>query len=278
MSRSNSEVSSGKALPSFENPPVIEVVCGILFKSLDDFSLPYIGQLWEKFKPDYPSCQEAPPLMAKIEQFGELPPTEIEFATDLPIPRVWFVHEHGNAVIQIQRDRFLYNWRKAKHDDEYPRYETVKELFRRHLSTFKSFLDEASLGGIIPRQYEMTYINHIPQGEGWNSDEEAAKVFPDFAWRSKRGRFLPNPEAVNIQTNFPLPEKMGRLHATIRTANRRSDSRPMLMLELTARGMPKDASVEKMWQWFDLAREWIVRGFADLTGEEIQEKVWRRTT
>ena len=31
-----------------------------------------------------------------------------------------------------------------------------------------------------------------------------------------------------------------------------------------------------MWNWFDLAHEWIVRGFADLTTEKIQQNIWRR--
>jgi hypothetical protein len=26
--------------------------------------------------------------------------------------------------------------------------------------------------------------------------------------------------------------------------------------------------------WFDLAREWIVRGFTDLTGTDIQKNEW----
>jgi hypothetical protein len=40
--------------------------------------------------------------------------------------------------------------------------------------------------------------------------------------------------------------------------------------------MGKDKSPEGMWTWFDLAREWIVRGFTDLTGEEVQKQIWRK--
>ncbi len=50
---------------------------------------------------------------------------------------------------------------------------------------------------------------------------------------------------------------------------------PLFLVELTVRGIPKDKSVETMWQWFDLAREWIVRGFTDLTGQEMHSR-WER--
>ena len=46
----------------------------------------------------------------------------------------------------------------------------------------------------------------------------------------------------------------------------------MILLDLTVRGIGK----EGMEAWFDLAREWIVCGFADLTGDEIQKTIWGR--
>jgi hypothetical protein len=51
---------------------------------------------------------------------------------------------------------------------------------------------------------------------------------------------------------------------------------PLLVAELTVRGIGPDRSVEGMWSWFDLAREWIVRGFADVTGPDVQQNIWRR--
>ena len=106
---------------------------------------------------------------------------------------------------------------------------------------------------------------------------EVGKVFPDFAWRGKAARFLSNPENFNWKTSFALPGQAGRLHATIRSAVRREDSTPILLLDLTARGIGgKDGAREATWEWFDLAHEWIVRGFTDLTGEGMHKNVWRR--
>jgi uncharacterized protein (TIGR04255 family) len=142
-------------LPEYENPPVDEVVCGVLFEPVKGFLLPHYGLLWEKFRPDYPHCQEVSPLMPIIETFDDLPSPEVEF-TEIPLPRIWFLHNDGR-IIQVQRDRFLHNWRKLQPTDEYPRYHTVFHLFQSHLSTFQAFLLERKLGSLLPRQYEMTY-------------------------------------------------------------------------------------------------------------------------
>jgi uncharacterized protein (TIGR04255 family) len=265
-----------KGFPDYENPPVIEVVCGILFKSISTLLSPHIGLLWEKYKSEYPECREVAPLDPVVEQFEEPPRMTLEIGNVPPLPRIWFVSKEGNGVVQVQRDRFLHNWRKIKPEDEYPRYHEVKEMFKDRLSQFESFLSENKLGVIEPLQYEMTYINHILLGEGWDSLSEIGSVFPDFAFRTDKSRFLPEPSSVNWRTTFTLPENAGRMHVTTRHARVRDTGRPLLVLELTVRGAGTDSSPEAMWRWFDVAREWIVRGFEDLTGEEVQKNIWKK--
>ena len=125
------------------------------------------------------------------------------------VPRTWFVHADGHGVIQVQRDRFLHNWRKIRPYDEYPRYHHVIGMFRAHLSSFAEFLEAHHLGVITPLQYELTYINHIIQGEGWNIIRDVGKIFPNFPWHTSKNDFLPPPEAVNWQTSFALPIAQG---------------------------------------------------------------------
>ena len=270
-------MTAAQELPEFENPPVVEVVCGVLFQELASLLAPHLGLLWEKFKRDYPTCQEVPPLASIVERFDEAAQVQIEFTDKPPLPRIWLIHRNQNGIIQVQRDRFLHNWKKVPPDDEYPRYRAVIQMFRDRLATFEAFLTETGLGTIEPKQYELTYVNQIPAGQAWTTLDDLGKVFPDFAWRPSQQRFLPSPEIVNWRTSFVLPERSGRLHATIRTGKRAEDGTRILGLELTARGMPAEASREAMWRWFDLAHEWVVRGFADLTGNEMHDSVWRRT-
>jgi uncharacterized protein (TIGR04255 family) len=264
-------------LPDYEKPPVIEVVCGILFEPIKGLTAPYIGVLWEKFKSEYPRCKEVAPLVPVIERFDEArPPDDLAFGEIFSLPRTWFETSDGNGLIQVQRDRFLHNWKKEREEDQYPHYDYVIGNFRKCLTTFEEFLRENQLEEVRPLQYELTYINHIPQGDAWDTLDKIKNVFPDFAWRTDGQRFLAVPETINWQNSFVLPEQCGRLHASIRLGKRRTDRRPILLFELTARGISREKSSPAIWSWFDMAHEWIVRGFTDLTSEKLHKSVWRR--
>src|SRR6266436_4453020 len=109
------QASAQPPLPEYDNPPVNEVVCGILFKRIDGFLNPYLGLLWEQYKPEYSECLEVVPLIPVIESFDTPSPSEPQLDLEAPLlPRTWFVHANGNGVIQVQRDRFLHNWRKRR--------------------------------------------------------------------------------------------------------------------------------------------------------------------
>jgi uncharacterized protein (TIGR04255 family) len=263
------------ALPSFERPPVNEVICGIMFKPLLGMLAPHLGILWSKFRSEYPNCIEVDPLLPVVETFESVetpgPDLSIPF-----LPRMWFISKDENAIVQVQRDRLLHNWRKVRPTDEYPRYTDVKKRFTDRCAEFEAFLVENQLGRVEPLQLEMTYLNHIPVQSGWQSLGDVGKVFPDFNWRLG-DRFFGPPEKVNWRTSFALPEKRGRLHLVIQSALRRQDRLPLFIVELTVRGIGAERELGAMWGWFDMAREWIVRGFADITGPEVQKTVWRRT-
>jgi uncharacterized protein (TIGR04255 family) len=234
--------------------------------------------LWNKFKPNYANSREAPPLFPVIEQFDEDSPKEkFPFGDEFPSPRVWFETADGNGLIQVQRDRFLHNWKKEKDSDKYPHYNSVIANFRSCLAVFEGFLEEQKLGDLQPTQYELTYINHIFKGEGWETLDELGNIFQDFFWGRGGKRFLPRPESINWLTSFILPDRSGRLRVSIRLGKRTTDRVPAILLELTARGMSSDPSRSSMWSWFDMAHEWIACGFVDLTSEKIQKTLWRRT-
>jgi uncharacterized protein (TIGR04255 family) len=267
-------------LPHYEKPPVVEVVCGILFDPIETLLTPHIGILWQKFQPDYPFCSDVAPLAPKVEVFNESIETQqIRLAdirlTDVPpLPRVWFIKSDQTTLIQVQRDRFIHNWRKVSPENEYLRYETLINVFQDHLSCFDSFLNEAGLGEIKPQQYELTYINQIPQGQGWKTLEEIGDIFPDFAWRANTQRFLTNPKNTSVTTTFDLPDEIGRLYAVINHVM--SDTGPTLSFEITVRGIGNYKSREAMRDWFDIAHDWVGKAFADLTGENVRRNIWKQ--
>jgi hypothetical protein len=52
---------------------------------------------------------------------------------------------------------------------------------------------------------------------------------------------------------------------------RARDLKMTLALNLIVRGAPAGGSLEQVSAWFDLAHEWIVRAFFELTGPEVHE-------
>ena len=257
-----------KKFPSFKNPPVIEVVCGVYFDPIKSFKVHHLGLFWQKVKDEFPECEHAVRLGIDPEN-GPL---------DLGsyVPRAWFINEEQNRLIQLQDDIFFFNWRKMKEDEPYPRYSTIIEKFKVNLEVLQKFLKEENLGLVNPKACELTYINHIPKGAGWESLRDINGVFRDIAWNSVSKRFLPDPRHISGQIIFPLPDDNGSLTLRLEHGKRKQDDLPVLILHNCARGLGQNKSMEDMWKWFEIAHEWIVRGFADLTTPTIQKEVWQR--
>jgi len=267
MSQQTESAHSSDVFPSYKNPPVNEVVCGVRFNTPGNLFIPHVGLLWEKFRADYPIVQHVPTLASAK---GEIP---VDSATGTPLPRVWFINKSDDQLIQFQSDRFYFNWRKRQRD--YPRYSHVIKNFESVLNNVTIFFDEFELGELRPIEYELSYINQIPRGQGWDTIDDLPKIFSDYVWEKNKERFLPNPEKVSWKKEFLLPEKKGSLIVNLKQAIQIKEKIPLLILELRTRGIDESAKIEGVREWFDLAREWIVRGFTDLTTPEIQ-KLWER--
>lgn len=261
-------------LPEYDNPPVNEVVFGIQFKNLQNLKAPHTGILWEKLgRNEYPECKEMPPITHTIESFNgvQSKPISIEEFTHPPLPRIFFINEIKNHLIQIQEDRLHQNWRKLKSEDEYPRYVELYPKFKNSWELFESFIDEMELGPIESDQYELTYVNHINRGEGWVDISDIDNIFKGLQSKQEEC-FLPEPENISWRKIYRLPDDVGRLHVSTRFAINRESKDRLIILDLTVRGfIPNEID-----RWFDMAHEWIVKGFTDLTSESIQKDVWKR--
>jgi len=263
------------SLPDYDNPPINEVVFGIQFKQLN-LKSPHIGFFWEKLtKEEYPEYKEMATLPHIVEAFGgsniQPPRISIESFECPPLPRVFFINRIQNHLIQIQQDRFIQNWRKIRKEDDYPRYNYLFPKFVNSLNQFNLFLEEQNIGKLEPDQYELTYVNHIPRGEAWRSLKDIGNIFPEFQGEVEK-RFLDEPEDVFYRKVFRLPNNQGRLHVSLRLSVSKELKDQVMVFDLTARGFNSD----NMKNWFDIAHEWIVRGFFELTSDSVQTAIWKR--
>ncbi|PJA78298.1 MAG: hypothetical protein CO149_04795 [Nitrospirae bacterium CG_4_9_14_3_um_filter_51_5] len=267
-----------RTLPLFNDPPVIETVLGVQFSPLSEFSIQHFGLFWSKIRKEYPNCSPQLPLPLVIENFEEKgatkPPATINLIEDLSYLRAWFINKSQTRLIQIQKDRFLYNWRKTVESDTYPQYDNIQPKFKDEWEKFCDFLKEEKIGTPNLMQCEVTYVNHLEIEKGWNTFGEFSKVFSN--WSEKfSGDFLNTPETITCNMAFTIPGKKGRLHISICPAIRMSDGKKIFNVELTARGKPNTSDVNAILEWFDIGHEWIVKGFTDLTTDHMHQ-IWRR--
>ena len=154
-------------LPSFDRPPVNEVVMGVQFGTLDGLLAPHVGKFWATVESEYPRCSDNPPIIAILENF-EKPGAVMRLRHSFTLsptpdlPRIFLEDASGQWLIQIQRDRFLHNWRVGEDESEYPRYPEVKRRFFEQWARFQQFVQQNELGTIQITQLEITYLNRIP--------------------------------------------------------------------------------------------------------------------
>lgn len=263
---------SNKRKPvKFTTPPVVEVACGIAFSLPSPLKTAHVGLYWSTVINAFQVAQEAPPLPLTVEHpENEGPGTAVQFELmNLPpLRRSWLINREGTNLLQVQEDRFLFNWKRTDAQPDYPSYEHVVSEFRSHWAGFRRFLSTNDLGAPTVRQLEMTYFNVI---KGSSTD-----FLVDHTRSRGANRLLPEPEAVNWRTQYVLPDSMGRLHVTALSTRNVPTGEKAIRLELTARGMPRDARSEPAHDaWFDLAHEWITQGFADITSPAMHV-LWGR--
>lgn len=271
----------GHPRPDFGSPPVEEVVLSVQFEALTEFGLPHFGLLWSQYRGEYPKTEDKAPLSPVKEEFGTPKPQSLQLQiVQEPAPqRCWFVNENGTELVQVQRDRFVVNWRRTGTDTPYPRYEHVRERFLSNFRIFETFLHDHNFGEISPTQCEVTYVNHLPAGRGWKRHGQFKEILS--VWSGKHSdRFLPEPEDINVQFRYNIlssdGEPIGRLHIVMEPRIKLDDASPLIRLALTARGAPLGKNVDGIVSFFDLGREYVVRGFASVTSRKMH-RIWERT-
>lgn len=268
---------ANQPLPRFAEPPVIETVLGVEFAPLTKWDVVHFGLFWNEIQSDFPETRTQPALDSQIERFEKPKAAEPRVRLLLkPELRCWFVADDGRTLIQVQHNRFLFNWKKESAADHYPHFEDViRPAFLREWSRFRRFVETKNLGTFEIVQAEVTYINHLEIGKGWSSAADLPQVFPSWSGKSS-GPFLPPPEDVSVESRYLMPDNVGRLHISARPAIRNTDGTEVMQLSVTARGGPTGSDDDSIAEWLNKGREWVVRGFTDFTSDKMH-KIWQRS-
>ena len=168
------------------------------------------------------------------------------------------------------------NWeREPAESGAYLAYGDRRRDFEGKLTALSRFLEQHDVGSLKPSSCFVTYINHVELRGVAEYGPLLQKALAFWSNTTSDG-WLPPVEAATANLTFTMPDKLGRLHVGFAPAYRNEDKKYMLRLELTARGMPREASIPASLDWLDIGHEWIVRGFTSLTRPEMH-KTWGRT-
>ena len=257
-------------LPEYDNPPINEVGLGCRFVPIAALTLPLVGAFWASIRKDFPHTEHAIPVG---DATGNV---VLDEKTNLPWPRIWLLSENRDKLIQIQRDRFVLNWRRKVDGGEYPRYPHLIQEFTSNLDRFVKFLeDDCEKSDIAVESCEATYVNHIVlDGPLEDMGMLPAQIFNGNSWLLPSD--LGTPTGFNWINVYQLADGLGQL--TIRAAPARmvEDRKPVLVLELNVQGNPSESGPDAMKQWFGRAHDVIVRGFSSITSPDIQRSLWGR--
>jgi uncharacterized protein (TIGR04255 family) len=222
---------------------------------------------------------EFPPIPPAFETFGlpiQASPPHLQLMTGPEMSRYWFISNDETELIQIQKDRLIYNWRRQTLDTIYPHYEPIKEKFAREIYNVEKFFSEKNLGRIAPNQCEVTYINHMAakdEGQG-----KLGRIFTVWS-ESYSDSYIQMTEQGQFNISFIIrgdrDDAVGRLHVSAQMAYNQVTSQEIIQFSLVARGRPEAQTIESALAWLDVGRNAIVRGFTSLTRPEVH-KTWGR--
>ena len=253
---------------AYENPPVNEVVIASYFNSpLSEFRNEHIGLFWETIKEEFPVARQQIPV-------GVGP--EITADELSPMPRYWFIADNDINLIQIQRNAFMFNWRRR--DEEYPRFhDYIKPTFDKYYGFFCEFIrsEFKTSEELSVDLCELTYINALEPCEFWKVPQDTTNIIPSFSILVP-GINVSHSPGFNCNCVYEVADDL-QLNIGVRAGVKSEQPDvPALTFEIKVSGRVGKITKPAMDVWFERAHETIVRCFVSMTDPDVQINHWRR--
>jgi uncharacterized protein (TIGR04255 family) len=229
----------------------------------------HIGLYWNRIRDRYPLCEQQPMVVTNspdTRPFQEAP------GELFPLPRFWFSSATHPMLIQVQRNAFIFNWRRGD-ANEYPHYDMVIKDFWQELEGYKVFIQELGSLDII-QQCELTYINVISPNEFFTNPAQLMNVLPPIASLYDIQTDNRQMTGINATINYRVNPTL-LIDLAIKLGRRLDTNERVAVLELKAHGAPSDLSLEGARSWYDLAHEATYQMFLDATSKKVQEQIWK---
>lgn len=250
-----------------------EVAIACHFEPLVALRQAHIGFFWSKIRDQFPEVEDhepRPPYVESLEDDTPRPAFELEILS-APMPnRAWFVASDKTELLQLQRDRFVHNWRHQ--NDGYPHFEPLLANFVDGFTTLRTTLQELGLPSPRLNHAEVTYVNRI---EASALDQFLTFVTcPDLS----AGGVMPNEAFGQLGLRFPVrsdDKTVGHLYTECLPAPAAGDEGPGYQMTLTFRAPMPEPRFDDLQDLLLQGRSAIVHTFAGITQSRYHEQ-WGR--
>ena len=248
----------------FATPPINESYMGFQYTlAPNEWNTLDYGEFYSTVRSDFPIFQEhdeiAPFAEGNQIMFGGLP----------PLRRVWLIKKDSRELLQIQRDRFLYNWRKIQVSDSYPRFENLSQSFKNYWNSFESYCLDKKKSKPQIQYVEFTYTNVIDDKNGFDGVLTGLSKITSFIDFSNLHRGI---KGFNLALNLESKSnKQTVIQVVLRDGMNVQTKKHVLYIEL--KSVIKLDDKDKAFQWLDQIRLELRDLFCDLTAAEAH-KVW----
>ena len=286
MAQSQLPIIRPRDLPEWSQPPLDEVAIAIQFNDLPRFKSVHYGLFYSNVRQEFPGVEERQRLPSKFETFGQRGTEALNLELDPtpPLRRVWLLSSDEHELLQLQPNRFIFNWRKRSGEGTYPRFDKIYPKFRQHLSLFRGFVEEQDLGSLKINQCELSYFNNLPLAADESFDAGMSRHFRN--WTSVPTVHYASGASVESENaRFNLSfiarlakggEPTGRVHVDATPSYNEEARAKLIRLTITFRSpLLASTDVDPLDATMAVGREAIVRVFDSLGSDECHEN-WGR--
>ena len=211
-------------------PPIDEVYCGIFHDPVPGLDPISTGLYWHERRELYPR-RELHPAVSDDTQF---------ILSGVPNMRAWLLSADGVFLVQIQQDRFYFNWRVRQAGQPYPRFNDhngAPGILSRSLDEYRRYAEfcRREFGvTLVPRGIELSKIDLLVSGQHWNGFRDLAEMLP---WLRPFAAFSGENTAQGpiIAVRFVEPRAGGDLNVGIDPVVRPGTDAPTVRLETRIR-------------------------------------------
>jgi uncharacterized protein (TIGR04255 family) len=243
--------------PKFSNPPLIERAISVVFEPLTTFSIGDYGLFWAEVMDEFPTSEAMDPVAVELEQFEGFRPLQmgIQLVSAGVLPRAAFRNADTGELVQLQSDRFGYNWIKTGDDHQYPHSEATLDRFFGLFERFSAYVERRQLGTLNIVQCELTNVNVVPVSDVGSSFADMATVVKLAALDSEcktiqlENQLVGSKHLILDDGGTPV----GRVHTLGQPSLRVPNNEEAYRLDIAARGAPMGVGFDGARRFFDTA-------------------------